>query len=114
MQQSLISESLGMEPDWGWTVGEPRKTPSGDALEGVRRNTYWLKRYEANDGESIADVVSRVLDDLEKSRDFLTNFTETGGRAEFFIGCFQPPGDTFRWVLLKQLAEMRINLSIDL
>lgn len=112
-----ISAALGMAPWRAWKVGDPRQTPAGLPLKGHYEQTYWCSPSLAvGQIEDLISSIERVLDRLEKSKDFLVSVSEGGGRIEFFIGWFAGPrsgGDTFEWRLLRRLSDLRIDLSFD-
>jgi len=54
---------------------------------------------------------------LAAHREFLRDFSASGGNAEFFIGWFFPEGnsgDVLDWRLLQPITDMRIALSFDI
>jgi len=113
-----ITAALGMQPRRAWSVGAPRQTAKGEALEGVRKETYWTTRLE--DGSSadrdLSDTIAAILDRLEAHRDYLWDLARTGGRSELFIGWFFDDGnsgDVLGHELLGRLANFKLDLSFD-
>jgi hypothetical protein len=41
---AAVTQTLGIEPQHTWKAGAPRCGPTGEALEGVYRESYWLGR----------------------------------------------------------------------
>lgn len=114
MDPHEISIALGLEPDVKHKVGERRKTPKGTILEGAYLHSYWSCRLQKD--ERLSNLISSANKILIEKLPFLTRLTETGGRLEYFIGCFVPPhvGDTLDSKLLKDCACLNVNLSFDM
>ena len=105
-----------MEPKFHWNAGEPRVTPDGTPLRGVREQTYWSSRILHPESVDLVDALEANLSSLEPHKDFLRELVETGGEIEYFIGWFTTDtsgGETLDWELLQRLADLRINLALD-
>ncbi len=37
----VITNALGLQPDYKWQAGQPRRTPIETPLPGINRDTYW-------------------------------------------------------------------------
>ncbi len=104
----------------------PRTTPAGRALEGLWGHSYWTSstiaegEWRSDDsgvaGQEVTSALERLLDDLLPHREFLHRLRAEGGRAEFFIGWFFDgnSGDVFDCELLARLADLKIDLSLDM
>jgi hypothetical protein len=88
-------------------------------LEGVQRESYWTANVAHGSSQDfdLAGVLEACIDKLNPHREFLLDFSASGGSAEFFIGWFFPEGnsgDVLDWRLLQRLADIRITLSFDI
>jgi hypothetical protein len=109
---------LGLTPSRIWRAGDARTTPQGDPLEGVYKDSYWTATVAEGRSQEIdlPTAIGNVVERLWPNRQFLIDFVDSGGIAEFFIGWFFDEGnfgDVFDWRLFERLAQMRINLSFD-
>jgi hypothetical protein len=111
-----ISRNLNLHPRFKWNAGAPRLRPDGTELGGIHDHTYWACKVARNKSESLIDALNTNISALELHRAFLQDFVATGGQIEFFVGWFTTKisgGDTLTWELLARLAELRIDLSLD-
>jgi hypothetical protein len=116
---SDISRVLGMEPQHSWKVGDERRGPTGESLEGTYRETYWMGRLMsepelASDRASIESVLLRTLSQLRRSFDFLTGLSRSGGIAELSINILGHKD--FRLELLPESLALlgRLGLTVSL
>jgi hypothetical protein len=121
LDPDVITESMHIQPEWSWRAGEPRVTPKGTKLEGVRTETYWTstlhKEKSLRSGKtSIEDFLANKVQSLQESRAFLKTLRETGGHAEFFLDLFSRKniGLELPSSLLGSMAELGIGLSLDI
>jgi|GEM_PF-2834784 len=57
------------------------------------------------------------IEELEKHRPFLTEFSSTGGWIQYYISWFaseRSGGATIHYKLLERLAALQISLSFDI
>jgi len=110
-----VTKELGLLPQTCWRSGEPKKTPQGELLAGVRAESYWSYRFEHPDGISLSDFLESVANKLKVHEQFLQSLSLAGGSLRLFIGWFSGSnsGDQFTWELLNKLAGLRIGLSFD-
>jgi hypothetical protein len=111
----VLTNGLGMKPDFSWSVGMPRKTPKGQPLTGHYKETYCsidLPVAYARLARSIDDIVADVL---VPHRNLLRRVAATGGRTELYIAWRTNAnvGDTFSWQLLQTLVDLRVTLSVE-
>jgi hypothetical protein len=109
-----ITERLGRSPDVTRAVGAPRHTPKGSPLPGVNKESYWLLRGpESDDLPQLLDWANSVL---EAAAPFVRELIGTGGRVEFFIGCFvnRQLGASLEPSLLSKCAELGAALVFDI
>ena len=120
MDPSRITQALGLEPGHVWSDGQPRTSPTGDALPGNHRESYWIceiaprPKFPGERGEVDRDL-SRLLDKLRASGDFIQELQRSGGATELLLTIFAH-GD-FRMELPPEmsslLGRMGISLSIE-
>ena len=63
----------------------------------------------------LAVLVGRALDQLAPHRPFFHRIRSQGGTVEFFVGWFFDgnSGDVFDCDLLARMADLKIDLSLD-
>lgn len=88
-----ITKSLGIEPQHAWRVGDTRRGPGGESLEGTYRESYWIGRLMDEpqlsvDHVSVESVVLRTLAQLRKSFQFLAGLNTDGGVVELHVTIF--------------------------
>ena len=112
-----ISRALGMLPRRCWRTGEPRRTPTGNPLRGVYRESYWYADIAEGDSisEGLAPALHKALDKLEPYESFLKRIRDEGGRSEFFVGWYlkSQAGEDFDQSLLRRLIKLQIDLALD-
>jgi hypothetical protein len=110
-----IASRLNRTPKHSWTVGEPKKTPKGTPLDGLRTETYCCFDIdEGRDGE-FASCLRRAVSDLRQVEVDLRELCSSGGTLMFYVFWY-PNGDTgeiFETELLLQMASLGIELGIN-
>ncbi len=115
---AVAGAALGLTSTRVWRAGDRRTSPKGAPLDGVWDASFWtapLLRGLSRD-ESLAAAVDGIADRLTPHRDLLRGIVAEGGKAELFIGWFIPSGnggDDFGWQLLARLADLRLDLGLD-
>jgi len=114
-----ITQTLGIEPQHTWKVGDPRRDPAGAVLEGVYRESYWMGRLMdkpqlSSAGVSVESVLLQTLAHLRRSQGFLEQLDAEGGIAELYVSLFAR--EDFRLELSAQtLASLgRLGLAVAL
>jgi hypothetical protein len=110
----LITRKIGRTPAIAWAVGDQRITPAGTVLPGLRKDSYWvLNGPESDDLAFLIDWANGVLQD---AKPFVQELLRTGGRLEYFIGCFinGQLGTTLEPSLLAKCAELGVMLGFDM
>lgn len=99
----------------GWTAGEPRVTPSGRPLGGVREESYCSFRIARRDDGKLARSISEIMDVLDAHRSHLEEITRTGGRLNIYVFWYPggDTGETFSADLLGRLASLNVDLGIN-
>jgi len=117
MDPAEITYALRLEPSRSWKAQERRATPSGKSLEGTWPHTYWTATVMEGEwpGKKLQAGILELLDRLELSKSFFEKIHSEGGTAEFFIGWFFDgnSGDDFDCGVLTRMADLKINLSLD-
>jgi hypothetical protein len=116
---SGIGDKLGITPTRSWKAGDPRTTPKGTPLDGVFRDSYWTSmpiEGASSEATDLSEALGQILTQLSERRAFFADFADSGGRAELLVGWFFDEGnsgDVLPHELLARLAELRIDLSLD-
>ncbi len=113
-----ITSALRREPSRSWRAGGPRTPPKGQPLEGHNKDTYWTAVVvEAKwPSVSLSEAIDELIVQLAPHRDFLRRVRTESGTAALFVGWFfdEMMGDTFDCDLLARLADLGLDLSLDL
>jgi hypothetical protein len=110
-----IANQLGMEPEFSWKAGEPRKTPKGTPLEGSRKESYCTFEIGRGDDGELAKCLSTAVDNFQAQSEFLREIRAAGGSLMFYAFWY-PNGDTgevFATDLLRKMADIGIDLGIN-
>jgi hypothetical protein len=105
---------MGITASILWKAGEPRRTPKGTPLEGVRNSCYCSISFDAL--TDLPQSLEAALTTLKKHKDLLQSLSERGVEFAFFVGWFSQSnsGDVLHWQLLDELAKLRISLELDI
>jgi hypothetical protein len=116
MDPEKICNRLGLVASRMWTAGSQRRTPTGTPLDGVNAESYCSFRLEPPDEVGLVDFLKNFSAGLYRHKDFFEEIRSTGGRLEYFIGLFLDvnSGVVFDFDLHSKLAELKIDLSLDL
>jgi hypothetical protein len=116
---SKITQTLGIEPQHTWKAGDPRRGPSGGALEGVYRESYWMGRLMdepqlSSARLSVESVLLQKLAHLRRSHAFLEQLHAEGGVAELHISLYAR--EAFRLELSDESLGLlgRLGLAVAL
>ena len=99
----------------GWTAGEPRVTPTGRPLGGVREESYCSFRIARGEDGQLARCLLKMIGSLEAHRAHLEEVSRTGGRLNVYVFWY-PGGDTGETLsaeLLGRLASLNVELGIN-
>lgn len=118
---AIISKKLSLKPKFSWKAGEPRTTPKGTMLGGIRKESYWTaplhsKQSLSSSKKSFEKFLSTALDELEPHSKFIKKIAKEGGGAEFFIGLYGSKNFEMELEpdLLKRFGKMGIRLALDI
>ena len=83
LDPDAVSSTLGIEPKIAWRDGEPRKTPKGTALQGVRSGGYWSANpfsygWQPSTDMQLEDALEELVSFLEPHREFLHELSQEG------------------------------------
>jgi hypothetical protein len=83
LDPSVVTRTLGMEPQHAWKAGDPRRTPKGTLLAGTQTTGYWTANpysYGWRDSTDtlVEDALDELLTFLEPHRDFLVELSKVG------------------------------------
>jgi len=111
----VIAQSLGLEPEFAYTAGEPRATPKGHVLEGVNKSSYCCFTLLAKQPGDFIEGIKQILPLLVPHRGYLRKITSEGGRAELFAGVFveETTGFTLGVGEMSALADLSLELSVE-
>jgi hypothetical protein len=116
---SRITQTLGIEPQHTWKAGDARRDPTGGALEGVHRESYWMGRLMdepqlSSARLSVESVLLQTLAHLRRSQDFLEQLHAEGGVAELHVSLYAR--EDFRLELSEESLGLlgRLGLAVAL
>jgi hypothetical protein len=119
---SVITQSLGIEPQHTWRVGEARRGDGGEELEGVYHQSYWTGRLmdapqlSSSERTTVESVLLQTLAQLRRSHDFLQQLSTGGGTAELVISLFSR--GVFRLDLSPEtsalLGRLQLTIALDI
>jgi hypothetical protein len=110
-----MTNAIGLSPSLSNDVGAGRRTPTGQILDGVYTQTYWLYKFSFPKKTEIEDCIAKALAVLSHKSDFFSRICSTGGRCELFIGIFleKNAGIMLDRNLIRQVADLGLALSFD-
>lgn len=113
---AVVCGKLSMTPTRVWKAGEPRTTPKGEPLGGVRRESYCSIELGRVGASALAEGVRAGVVQLSKHRTLLDDVVASGGKLSLSVGWFLEgsSGESFDWELLKDLGQLRISLDLYL
>jgi hypothetical protein len=118
---SAITQTLGIQPQHTWKVGDVRRDPGGAALGGVYRESYWMGRLmdepqHSSSRVSVESVLLQTLAHLRRSQGFLERLDAEGGVAELHVSLFAR--EDFRLELsarsLALLGRLGLAVALDI
>ena len=116
MDPGIISAAMNMVPQISWKAGDPRTTPGGKVLGGVRDSSYWSSgTLESSSSGGIREAIRSFLPFLLDRKEFLGEFSASGGSSELFVGWFvdSSAGETFDSELMQSLGDLGVDIALD-
>lgn len=104
-----------MKPRHSWSAGEPRRTPVGTPLDGLREESYCSFDMGGGDDGNLAECLCAAVSKLKAYRTFLRQMSEARADLSFYVFWY-PNGDTgavFDTRLLADLTDLGITLGIN-
>jgi len=123
MDPGALTSALRLKPSNAWKAGEPRRTPTGQPLKGVNRESFWTarliqKRYATTPNRSLEASLASEIKRLQKHRALFRRIQRAGGRTELFVGIFGQNGFNFGGELdidlLAGLTKLGLSLGLDI
>lgn len=115
-----FGSDLALKPKFSWRAGEPRLTPKGVALTGVRSESYWsaplIRDGKLRSGDQpLEDELATVIAQLSPARETFVRIRAEGGDVELFIGIFCDGncGFTLGPHLLSRIGALDVTLALD-
>jgi hypothetical protein len=115
-----ITQQLGIAPQHAWQAGSPRRSPAGEGLDGVYRESYWTAKLMdeppiSSERITVESALTQTASLLRRSNVFLEQLNADGGVAELHVNLFAR-GD-FRLDLLAEslalLGRLRLTIALD-
>ena len=83
LDPGLVSRTLCLEPQRSWRAGDPRSTPKGTLLDGIRSEGYWsadpfIYGWRESTDALVEDALEELVTVLEPHRDFLRDISDEG------------------------------------
>jgi hypothetical protein len=90
-------------------------TPTGLSLPGVYKESAWSHWFRVERNRPFFTDIVKLIDRIEPHKQFLHDIVVGGGTIDLIVGL---PGDTnigdcFRWRDMARLADLRIDLGIE-
>ena len=91
-------------------------TPAGQILGGTRKETYWYRTLPLSRNVQLGSSIKTLINRFFKNKTFFKKVRREGGSVEFFVGWFieKNSGDTIDQEVLKGLADLQIDLALDI
>lgn len=116
LSPDLVADQLQLTASASWTAGEPRQTPKGTLIGGIRQESYAAFRIADGDDGQLPEALMAALGQLHPHGEFLAMFKQTGGEIAFFVS-WHVDGDagmTLDASLLAEIATLGIDLGINI
>lgn len=110
-----METSLRMSANIGHTAGTSRKTPTGDPLSGVYKQTAASFNLVEKTPGYLVDGIGGVLSLLHPHRDYFFKVVQEGGRVALYVGVFFEvmSGLCLDVELMSSLVDMNIELEVE-
>jgi len=113
-----ITLANGLTPRFSCQVGKLRVSPKGRPLEGIWESSNWVAELAAGEPPActLSAALTNALEQVSSRGDFFHRMRSEGAKVEFYVGWHFYRGNTgeaFDSVLLGRMAELGIQLSLD-
>src|SRR5262245_48618546 len=83
LDPDTVTSTLGIQPQVAWRNGEPRKTPKGTVLQGIRSGGYWSANpfsygWQSSTDMQLEDALEELVSFLEPHKEFLVELSREG------------------------------------
>ena len=111
-----IETALSMQAWVGNTAGEQRKTPKGNLLEGLYKNSYCSFELSKGASTDLNDQIGKWNAKFFPKKSFFQGFAASGGKFDYFLGLFLKTDSGFELSTeeMHAMQELRINLVFDI
>jgi hypothetical protein len=111
-----VVSRIGLPVQFINSVGEQRRTPKGQLLEGVYTQTYCCFELKKKTAGHLDEDLIPWCSFLEERLPFMQELTNSGGRAEFRIGIFLDGDRGFELdnLLVGRIHVLGLGLSIEM
>lgn len=115
IRYEAIEQALALKATFGYSVGEPRRTPKGGLLEGVNKKTYCYFDLLPKQVGNLTDGLEQLMPRINAHTCYFQKLAEGGGIAELFVGVFteESTGFTLSVHEMAMLAASALQLSIE-
>ena len=115
MSPDTITGRLKPTPQYSWRRGEPRRTPIGTELGGVRSETMWRHVIREEGRRSFFAGLRNSVDRLRAHRRFLSQIASGGGRVELIVNLpgNVNMGDVLNPQTLRLIADLGADLGVE-
>jgi hypothetical protein len=116
----VISGIDGLTPGVIWKVGDQKRTPRGDIIQGNYRNSFcsfdFFNDWQKSEVESLPSVMEKILDQLNEYKKILNEHVSDGGTLDMYASWYitENSGETLPVNLLRKLADLNIELQLDI
>ena len=112
---SEIPSRLGLSANRVWKKGDPRTAPNGRIIGGVYHDSRGSIEFVGGKKSDLPKGLRAAIAALKPHKAFLNELSETGTKFSFFVGWFSDLNsrDVIDWEILRDLAELRISLDLD-
>lgn len=117
---TVITATLGIQPQHSWRAGQPRCDSAGAELGGAHHDSYWMGRLMdepqlSSDNVSVERMILMTLSQLRRAQTFLEHLNAEGGVAELLVSLYAR--EDFRLELpsdsLTLLGRLHLAVTLD-
>jgi hypothetical protein len=115
---AAVSKRLGLDLGRGWMAGEPKTTPRGTQLKGVRKSSYCSFSLEESFARGPAAAICKWNKRLMRHARYFQSLDRDGGTVEYYLWWYWDPksgtaGEVFDRALLLATADIGLGLSVE-
>ena len=112
---SDIPKKLGLTAHRLWKKGDRRITPKGRDTGSIQKKSYCNIGFNDTPPAGLPEGIRAALDLLKPHKNYLIKLADGGVELQFFVGWYSERNsrEILDWALLKEMAELRISLDLD-